>query len=122
MFRFAVKAFGWGDFDDLALVHHGNPVTKIAGRRQVMRDEESAEAVLMLEIKDQIQNLCLHRDVERTDGLVENDELRFRDKRAWALLQSCPEGSMPIWIGRSGTGIWARSGSEQMVQGAAVHR
>ena len=45
---------------------------------QVVRDHEQADAALALEVEQQVQDLRLHRDVERRGRLVAHDELADR--------------------------------------------
>ena len=47
-----------------------------------MRDEEIRESEPLLEIEQQIDDLRLHRDVERRDGLVADDERRLEREGA----------------------------------------
>ena len=49
---------------------------------EVVRDEDVGQAELPLEILEQIEDLRLHRDVERRDRLVADDELRVHRERA----------------------------------------
>src|SRR5690606_41984505 len=42
---------------------------------EVVRDEEVAEAVLALQVAQEGEDLVLHEDVERRDGLVAHDQL-----------------------------------------------
>ena len=58
--------------------------------REVVRDEEVGEAELRLQVHEQVDDLRLHRDVERRDGLVADDDPgldreRARDAEALAL-------------------------------------
>ena len=64
-----------GDLDDLAEVHHGDPVADVADHREVVRDEDVGEAELALQIGEQVDDLRLDRDVERRDRLVADDQL-----------------------------------------------
>ena len=49
---------------------------------QVVRDEDVRQAELCLEVLEQVEDLRLHGDVERGDGLVADDELRVDGERA----------------------------------------
>ena len=69
------------DLDDLAEVHHRDPVGDKADRGDVVRDEEIGEPALLLERDQPIQDLGLDRDVERTGGLVQDDQLRLDAER-----------------------------------------
>jgi hypothetical protein len=50
--------------------------------RQVVRDQHEREVVLALQVAQQVEDLCLDRDVERRDGLVGDDQLRLQRERA----------------------------------------
>src|SRR5438067_13136969 len=45
------------DLDDLAEVHHGDPVGEIAHNRKVVRDEDIRQAMGLLEAAHQVQDL-----------------------------------------------------------------
>ena len=63
------------DLDDLAEVHHRDPVGDLADDGQVVGDEHVGQAELVLEVLQQVDDLGLDRDVERGDRLVGDDEL-----------------------------------------------
>ena len=43
---------------------------------EVVRDEDVGQAEVVLQVLQQVEDLCLHRDVQRRDGLVADDQLR----------------------------------------------
>ena len=49
---------------------------------EVVADEEIGEAELVLQVAHQIEDLRLHRDIERRGRLVADDELGFGGQRA----------------------------------------
>jgi hypothetical protein len=49
---------------------------------QVVRDKKVSDAVLLLQIAKQIDDLRLDGDIERTYGFVTNNELRLNRERA----------------------------------------
>ena len=71
-----------GRLDDLAEVHDHHPVGDVAHDVQVVRDEDVGEAEVALQVLEQVQDLRLHRDVERRDRLVADDQLRVDGERA----------------------------------------
>ncbi len=71
-----------GQLGDLPEVHHGDPVGDVAHDAQVVRDEDVGQPELRLEVLEQVEDLRLHRDVERRDGLVGDDQLRVDGERA----------------------------------------
>ena len=68
--------------DDAPAVHHRDALADLAHQPQVVRDEEVREAQPLLQIEQQIHDLRLHRDVERRDRLVADDERRLERERA----------------------------------------
>src|SRR5205807_6097661 len=80
--RVGVDLFGVRDLDDLAEVHHGDPVAQVADDRQVVGDEQVGQVELVLEVLQEVHDLRLDRDVERGDGLVGDDEGGVQDQGA----------------------------------------
>ena len=60
---------------------------------EVVRDEEIAQAEPFLQVEQQINDLGLHRDMERGDRLVADDEIRIEDERA------CDQDVLPLAAG-----------------------
>ena len=54
----------------------------LADHREVVRDEDVGEVELALEVLEQVEDLRLHRDVERRHRLVADDQLRLQRERA----------------------------------------
>ena len=50
--------------------------------REIMSNEQVSQAVLPLEILQQIDNLRLHGHIQRADRFVANEQLRFNRQRA----------------------------------------
>ena len=57
-------------------------VGDVAHDVQVVRDEDVGEPELALQVLEQVEDLRLHRDVERRDRLVADDQLRVDRERA----------------------------------------
>ena len=70
------------DLDDLAQVHHRDPVGDVADDAEVVGDEHVGEPELVLQVLEQVDDLRLDRDVEGRDGLVGDDHLRLQRERA----------------------------------------
>ena len=66
----------------LAEVHDHDAVRDVAHDVQVVRDEDVGQAELALQVLQEVENLSLHRDVERGHGLVADDQLRVDGERA----------------------------------------
>src|SRR5690606_41430825 len=63
------------ELDDLAAVHDGDAPREHLDDREVVRDEDAREAVLALQLGEQLEDLGLDRDVERRGRLVRDEEL-----------------------------------------------
>ena len=64
------------DLHDPPEVHHRDAVGNVSDDREVVRNEDVGEPEIVLKLCDEIHDLCLNRDVERRDRLVEHDHLR----------------------------------------------
>ena len=80
--RAVVEVVAVADLDDLAEVHHGDPVRDVAYDGQVVRDHHVGQVELLLEVLEQVDHLGLDGDVERGDRLVGHDQLRLERERA----------------------------------------
>src|SRR5438093_3451743 len=69
------------ELDDPAEVHHGDTMADVLDHREIVRDKKVRQVELALEIDEQVDDLGLHRDIERRHRLVADDELRPRRKR-----------------------------------------
>ena len=49
--------------------------------REIVRDEQIRHPELVLQIHQQIDDLCLHRHIERGNGFVANDQPRIGCER-----------------------------------------
>ena len=74
-----IQLVGRSDLAQLAEVHHRHAVTHVLHHREVVRDEQQRELVARLHVLEQVEDLCLHGDVEGGHRLVADDELGFRD-------------------------------------------
>ena len=70
MRRPLVDLVGVALFDDLAEVHHSDPVADVSDDREIVGDEQVGNAQLVLQLGQQVDHLRLSGDVERTDRLV----------------------------------------------------
>ena len=75
--------------DDPARVHHRDVVAHLGDDPQVVRDDDDGHPELVLQPHDELEDLRLHRDVERGRRLVGDQEARLvgerhRDHRALA--------------------------------------
>ena len=70
------------DLGDPAEIHHHHPVGDEAHDVQVVADEDVGQAELGLEVEEQVQDLRLHRLVQRRNRLVEEHQPRLQGERA----------------------------------------
>ena len=71
----SVKICSTGTFDDLAQVHHRDPIRDVPDHAEVVRDEQVGQPELVLKVLEQVDDLRLYGDVECGDRLVGDDEL-----------------------------------------------
>ena len=77
------KHFGNRTFlDNPTQVHDGNTVRQVRHDGQVVGYEQVGQAKCILQVLQQVQDLCLHGHVERTGRLVTDHQLRIDGKRA----------------------------------------
>ena len=72
----AEELTGRRDLDDPAEIHHGNPMADVLDHGEIVRDKQIRQAEFALQIGEQVDDLRLHRDIERRDRLVADDQLR----------------------------------------------
>ena len=68
-------------FHYLSLLHHHDGVGDIRHHRQVVADEDHADITLVLQLGDQLEDLCLDGDIQGRGGLVGDQQLGFVDQR-----------------------------------------
>ena len=68
--------------DDEAVLHHHHAVRQKPGNREVVRDDDRRKAEVLHEATQQVEQTCLHRDVEAAGRLVHEDEARGRHQIA----------------------------------------
>ena len=67
--------------DDLAVVHHADAVGDLAHDAEVVGDEQHRHAEPLLRVLEQLEDLRLHRDVERGGRLVGDQQVRLVRQR-----------------------------------------
>ena len=67
--------------DDLPLGHHADAVRDLPHDAEIVRDEQNGHSELGLQVFEELQDLRLHRDVERGRGLVGDEKVRFVRER-----------------------------------------
>ena len=67
--------------DDPPEIHDAEPVAEMADDAEVVRDEQERQAASRAQAFQEPQDLRLHRDVERGDRLVGDDQLGIEHQR-----------------------------------------
>ena len=67
-------------FHAAAVLHHGHRVSKLSHDAQVVRNKQQAHVQLVAQFAQQLQNLRLHRDVQRGGGFIGNQQFRAREQ------------------------------------------
>jgi hypothetical protein len=57
--RIGEDLVGGALFHDPAQIHDRNAMSDLAHHREIMRDEQVRQTTLVLEIREQVQDLCL---------------------------------------------------------------
>src|SRR5215211_7444597 len=66
---------------DLPLVQDVDAIDDLPHDREIVRDEEVTQPELLAELPEEVEDLRLHRDVERGYRLVADDQLRLERER-----------------------------------------
>ena len=66
---------------DAAQIHHSDDIGDMTNDGQVVRDHHIGQSQPVLQLLQQVDNLCLDRDVQRGDRLVSDDQIRFQRNR-----------------------------------------
>jgi hypothetical protein len=86
------------DLDDLAEVHDGYPRRDMLDDGQVVSDKQIRESELLLQIDQQIDHLCLYRNIERRYRFIQHDQFRMRSQGArYSDALPLPAGKL-VWV------------------------
>ena len=99
-------------FDDAAVLHNGDAMTEVAHERHGVGDEEIGEAVALLEVAQQIDDLCTDGDIERADWFVEHEEFGAEGDGAGDVDALALASGELVRIAAEGGGIEADLGEE----------
>ena len=78
-----VEVSGGGVLDDLAGVHHGDPVAHAGDDAEVVGDQQHGDVEALLQIGEEIEDLRLDRHVEGGRRLVGDEQLAVRMPGPW---------------------------------------
>jgi hypothetical protein len=76
----AIKALRSTLFHDLPEVHDDDRIGYVPHDREVVRNENTRSATITLEVKKKLTDRGLHRNVERRERLVAQNQLGFREE------------------------------------------
>src|SRR5699024_4546527 len=79
--RMAIELIGLAVFDDPAEIHHGHEVGYLADDGEIVGDEEVGQAEAVAQVLEQVDDTGLNGHVEGGDRLVEDLQLRVRERR-----------------------------------------
>ncbi len=65
-----------------AALHHRDAIADLRRHAQIMGNEQHRQAEPRFEVFKQVQNLRLHRHIERRDGFVGDQDFRLERQRA----------------------------------------
>ena len=65
-------------FDDPPEVHHGDPVRHMPDHGQIVGDEDVGDPELLLEVIEQVQDLCLDGKVQGGHRFIQDDDVRVQ--------------------------------------------
>src|SRR5262245_35041755 len=82
MLRRGEYVFDAAFLHDLAAVHYQYTVGQCAHDRKIVRDKKVGDAEAVRQVFEKLDDLRADRDVERRHGLVKDDDLRLKNKRA----------------------------------------
>jgi hypothetical protein len=71
----------FAEFDNFSEIHHRDPVGDVLHHRQIVRDEDHAQAEFAREFRQQIQDLRLDRNIERRYRLICDQQFRLQRER-----------------------------------------
>src|SRR5665647_2835198 len=77
MLRSPHHLLGVAGFDDDTVVHHRDLVADVLDHSKVVADEDRRNTQVLLEVHEQVEDLRLDAEVERTHRLVGDDEFWF---------------------------------------------
>jgi|SRR6056300_1189176 hypothetical protein len=66
-----------GFFDDVSGIHDRDPIGHFSDHPKVVADEEKGHSMLFLQLAQQVENLDLNRDVQRSGWFIGNQQCWF---------------------------------------------
>ncbi len=72
----------WSRFHDVAEIHHHSSISNLADDTQVVGDEQIRQAEFSLQFREEGDDARLDGDIESTEGLVQDEEIRLQPECA----------------------------------------
>ena len=72
--RVGIKLLAFRYFHYAAKIHHQHPIADMTNNSQIVRDKEIRNAQLRLEPFQQVDDLCLHRNIKCGDRLIADNK------------------------------------------------
>jgi hypothetical protein len=82
MLRCAEERGRRAELHDSSEIHHGHPAADVLDQPQIVGNEQIRELQLLLQIHERVDDLRLHRHVERGDRFIEDEERWVQRERA----------------------------------------
>ena len=82
MARITEQRVGLVPLHDAAEIHHGHLARDMLDHREVVADEDVGQPEIAPQVGEQIEDLRLHRHIERAGRLVADHDARFEHQRA----------------------------------------
>ena len=80
--RIPVDLFCVTALNDASFVHDQYPVADMPDHHQIMGDEKGGKAECFAQVNQKVEDLCLHTDIERRNGLIQDEKGRIQRQRA----------------------------------------
>ena len=82
MLRIRVDSLRSVELHDTSQIHDHDPVADVFDDAEVMRDEHIGQVKLLLQAAEEVDDLCLDRNVQSGYRLVADDDLRLHGEGA----------------------------------------
>ena len=69
-------------FNNDAALHHRNVVAQVFDNGEIMGDKDKGQVKISAQLIEQVNDLCLHRHIERRYSLVTDQQLWVAGQRA----------------------------------------
>src|SRR4029453_14856902 len=77
-----IDGLGGGGLDKVTAVHDEDVMADVLNHGEVMADKKVSQAEFGLKVLQEVDDLRLHADIERTHRFITDDEARFDGERA----------------------------------------